>query len=397
MLAREGVPSQRRPMLNSRSLALTLLFFALGVYPAHAQPAPVAMPAPAATPTPTPAYSLDGAFLLYSVHTSGVNAAGALDTPNGVDDIPRTDLSNGMLTLTKNTGWFRFGITAGTYAFPVVGQALNPTTQAGANTSLYGYVPSAYVAFVPNGHVMITAGQLATLLGQEDGFTYQNINIQRGLAWAAESTFSRGVRITYVQGKFTGDLEYNDGFYTGSRRAFEGLAGWAPSGNTNVQFAFIAPNANTPGNATASVANKTEYDFMFTQQVGKLQLLPYVLFVSSPASASLGYPSSESATAEAFLASYAPSGMYSVGARYEWFVNHSGVMDMSPNADFLGYGAGSRASSFTLTPAYRENVVFARAEFSVVHAADAKPGLAFGAAGLSSTQTRILVETGVQF
>ena len=363
---------------------------------AHAQTAP-ATPTPSATPTPAPAYSLDGAFSLFSAHTNGVNASGALDTPTGADGISRTDLSNGMLIVTKNSGWFRFGITAGVYVLPVVGEALNPTTQGGANTSLYGYVPQAYFAFVPNDHVTITVGQLATLLGQEDGFTYQNIDIQRGLVWAAESTFSRGLRVTYVQGKFTGDLEYNDGFYTGNWRAFEGLAGWAPSANTDVQFAFIAPNPNTPGNATTSIANKTEYDFMFTQQIGKLQLLPYVLFVNSPASASLGYPSSENATGEAFLASYAFNGTYSVGGRYEWFVNHSGVTDMSPNADFLGYGPGSRASSFTITPAYRENLFFVRAEFSLVHAADAAPGLAFGGAGLSATQTRVLVETGVQF
>lgn len=403
MLGAEGVPSGRMFISTRYCLAKVPLLMVLCAAPAHAQtapaaaPTPSATPAPAATPTPTPAYSLDGAFLLYSAHTNGVNATGALDTPTGADDISRTDLSNGTLTLAKNTGWFRFSITAGPYAFPVVGQALNPTTQAGANTSLYGYVPSAYVAFVPNGHLTISAGQLATLLGQEDGFTYQNINIQRGLAWAAEPTFSRGVRIAYVQGKFTGDLEYNDGFYTGNRRAFEGLAGWAPSGNTNVQFAFITANANTPGNASASIANKTEYDLMVTQQIGKLQLLPYVLFVSSPASASLGYSSNEDATAEAFLATYAISSMYSVGGRYEWFVDHSGTTDTSPNADFLGYGPGSRASSFTITPAYRENLFFARAEFSVVHASDATPGLAFGAAGLSSTQIRFVAETGVQF
>lgn len=346
---------------------------------------------------PAPAYSLDGTFSLYSAHTTGVNMAGAFDTSTGADDASRTDLSNALLTLTKNTGWLRFGITAGTYTFPVVGQALNSTTQTGANTALYGYVPQAYVALVPNGNLTISLGQMATLIGQESGLTYQNVNIQRGLAWSVEPAFSRGVRVTYALGKCTADLEYDDGFYTGSRRAVEGLVGWAPSPNTNAQVAFIAPAANTPGNATASVANKTEYNVMFTQQIGKLQLLPYVLFVNSPASESLGYLSSESATAEAFLADYAFNGNYSVGGRYEWFVNHSSVADTSPNADLVGYGAGSRASSFTITPAYRRNFFFARAEFSVVHTSNAKPGLAFGAAGLSSTQTRFLVESGVQF
>lgn len=347
-----------------------------------------------ATPPP---YSLDGTFSLYALHTSGVNASGALDTPMGADESSRGDLSDGLLTFAKNTGFFRFGITAGVYAFPVVGGALNPTTQAGANTSFYGYVPSYYVAFVPNDRLTVSAGQLATLLGQENGFTYQNVTIQRGLVWAAESTFSRGIRVTYTQGKFTGDLEYNDGFYTANHRAFEGLVRWAPSGSTNLALAFIAPQADTPGNATTSIANKTEYDFMLTQQFGKLQLLPYVLLINSPASSALGYTSAESASGAALLADYAFNGRLSVAGRYEWFANNSTASDTSPNADFLGDGPGSRAQSFTVTPAYRVNLFFARAEFSVVHVSNVTPGLAFGTAGTGTTQTRVLLETGAQF
>ncbi|MHB8433563.1 MAG: outer membrane beta-barrel protein [Candidatus Tyrphobacter sp.] len=347
-----------------------------------------------ATPAP---YSVDGTFSLYSAHTTGVNATGALDTPNGTDEISRTDLSNGLVTFTKNTGFFRFGITAGVYAFPIVGQSLNPTVQAGANTSLFGYVPSYYVAFVPNEHVTVSAGQLATLLGQENGFTYQNPDIQRGLAWAAEPTFSRGVRVQYTQGKFTGDLEYNDGYYTARYRAFEALVGWAPSGNTDLQVAFIAPQANTPGNPTTSIANKTEYDLMLTQQIGKRQLLPYVLLIDSPASTALGYAHNESATGVALLADYAVDSRFSIGARYEWFADHSAVGDTSANADFLGYGPGSRATSFTITPEYKVNLFFARAELSTVNAAAATPGFAFGAGGMGRVQTRFLVETGVEF
>ncbi|HUY42106.1 MAG TPA: outer membrane beta-barrel protein [Candidatus Dormibacteraeota bacterium] len=347
-----------------------------------------------ATPAP---YAADGAFSLYSVHTSGVNAAGALDTRSGADEISRTDLSNGLLTFAKNAGFFRFGITAGIYAFPTVGQALNPTTQAGGNTALYGYVPQAYIALVPNEHLTIAAGQLATLLGQENGFTYQNVTIQRGLVWASEPAFSRGLRVTYTQGKFTGDLEYNDGYYTARYRALEGLVGWAPSADTSVQFAFIVPQADTPGNATTAIANKIEYDVMLTQQLGKLELLPYVLLIASPASATLGYARAQSATGAALLADYAFNGRFSIGARYEWFADRSSSTDASANADFLGYGPGSRATSFTITPEYRANPFFARAEFSSVNASGAKPGLAFGPAGTGVSQTRVIVETGVQF
>lgn len=311
---------------------------------------------------------------MYSTHTSGPG------------ETSLTDLSNGLLTVTKNTGFFRFGVTAGVYAFPTVGQAVYPTTQAGVNTSLFGYVPSYYVAFVPNDRVTVSVGQLATLLGQEDGFTYQDPNVQRGLVWTAEPTFSRGVRFAYAQGKFSGDLEYNDGYYSGNHRAFEGLLGWAPSASTNLQVAFIAPQAGTPPNATASIANKTEYDLMVTQQVGKLQLMPYALFIDSPASGALGYTRNESATGLVLLADYAVDAHFSVGARCEWFANHSGTNDTSPNADFVGGGPGSRATTFTITPAYHAGIVFVRVEFSSVDI--------FGVAG---AQRRILVESGVRF
>jgi hypothetical protein len=327
-----------------------------------------------------------------------VNATGALDEPSGVDLADRTEVSNGLITVTKNTSQLQGGVTIGAYALPVVGQAINPTTQQGANSSLYGYFPSAYLAYVPSAHLSVSAGQQATLLGQEDGFTFQNFTIQRGTVWAAEPTFSRGVRATYAQGKFTGDLEYNDGFYSGDTgRAVEGLAGWAPSGSTDLQIAFIVPGKNTPGNVTSGIANKNEVDFMLTEGFGKLQLEPYVLLVNSPASASLGYTSGESALGTAFIANYAFNGMYSVALRYEWYFNNSAASATSRNADLVGYGSGSGAQTWTITPTYRSNLFFARLECSGVQVSNFTPGLAFGNGGNGSTQTRFLVETGVQF
>ncbi|HEV7179884.1 MAG TPA: outer membrane beta-barrel protein, partial [Candidatus Baltobacteraceae bacterium] len=241
-----------------------MMFYALVLAAAlDASPSASAAPAPVATPTasPVPQYSLDGAFALYSAHTNGVNKTGALDTTSGTDLVSRTELSDGVLTLTKNTGPIRFTITGGAYAFPTVGQALNPTTQQGANAYLYGFVPLYSVSYVPNTHLSVSAGQLASLLGQESAFTTQNINIQRGLMWAAETTVSRGVRVTYTNAKVFGDLGYDDGFYAGNRgRALDGLAGWSPASNTTWQFAFTLPGPNTPGNPTAAIANKREYD-----------------------------------------------------------------------------------------------------------------------------------------
>ncbi|MBC5827523.1 MAG: outer membrane beta-barrel protein, partial [Candidatus Eremiobacteraeota bacterium] len=325
------------------------------------------------------------------------NATGALDTASGKDAGSRPDFSNILASVTRNTGRFRFGATVGEYAFPVVGLSINPTFKTGANTDLFGFVPVAYVAYAPSEELTISVGKQATLLGQESNFTFQNVDIQRGLAFAVEPNFSRGLRAAYANGKLSGDLEVNDGYYSGSHRAVEGLAGFAPTGNTSVQFAFIVPGKDTPADPTTGIANKAEYDLMLTQQLGKLQLTPYLLFIDSPQSNAAGFVNGETAFAGAVLGSYAFSRTLSLGARYEDIGNHSAPHDPSLNADFVGYGAGSGASTLTLTPAYKRNQLLLRAEYSVVGVRNPAPGAAFGATGTATSQTRLGIEIGAQF
>ena len=374
------------------------MFYALALaalLAASPSPSPSPAPTPTASPTPTPPWSLHGAFSGYTVHTTNVNPSGALDTPTGVDLASRTDVSNALLTLSKNTSEFQGSVTVGTYALAVLGQAINPTTQQSSNSYLYGFVPAYDLAWVPNGDLTVSAGQQATLLGQEDDFTFQNYDIERGIVWEAEPTFSRGVRVAYANGKIAGDLEYDDGYYSGnSGRAVQGLAGWAPTSNTDWSFAFIVPGANTPPNVTTAVANKREFDVMLTQTFGKLQLEPYLLSIRSPASAALGYTTGESALGAVALARYAWSSVYSLSGRFEYFTNHSTTAAISPNADLVGYGPGSRATTWTITPSYHPGPFFLRAEYSLVTVTSAAAG--FGPAGTLTDQSRYLVELGVQ-
>ncbi len=294
-----------------------------------------------------------------------------------------SDVSNALITVARITGPFRYSVTAGAYAFPVVGTPLVSTFATGANVNLYGYLPVAFVQWVPNSQFTLSAGKLATLLGQENGFTYQNFNIQRGLAWNAEPTISRGIRATYTPGKLTADLEYNDGYYSANRRAIEGLVGWQSDPDTNVSFAFILPDRNTPANVTASIANKAEYDLMITKQYGKLQILPYLLWITSPASTTAGFTNNETAFAQAFLANYAFNGAWSLAARFEALQDYSSSADTSADADLIGFGPGSSAVTYTVTPQYKAGKFTGRAEYSLVNAT-------------GFTQNRFGVELGVQ-
>lgn len=376
----------------TRSL-FAMLAAAACTVPALADPAPPPTPSPA----PSPPVTTSGIVSGFTFTSDNPNAAGALDTASGADLSSRTQLSNALITVAHSSGPLRFSITAGAYNFPVAGVAINPTFQKVANTNLFGYLPNAYVQYVPNARWTISAGKLPTLLGQENTFTFQNINIQRGLIWNMEPVVSNGIRVAYSNANFSAAMEYNDGFYSGTRRAVEGLLGWNPTPASSLQFIFIIPDANTPPNTTAFIANKREYDVMYTQQIGKLQLLPYALWVQSPASTAAGYVKAESAFGAALLADYAFNGALSLGGRFEAVGNASSVNDASLNSDLVGYGPGSSATTFTLTPAYKTPHLFVRGEWSHVVANNVFPGLGFGTGGLRTNQTRLGLEVGAQF
>jgi len=278
-----------------------------------------------------------------------------------------------------------------------IGVALNKTIQTGANTSLYGAVPSLYIEYSPRASFSLEAGKLATLIGPENTFTYQNPNIQRGIIWYMETAVSRGIRGTFTGSKFNGALEINDGFYSGSRLGAEAQITNMPSARTTLELAVVVPNANAPANATASIANKRLYNAMLTYTTGRWTFSPYLLFVESPSSAAIGYKNSERAFGAVFNTAYAFNSSWSLPLRIEYGKDGSMQSDTSSNADLLGYGPGSGAWTYTLTPSFRRGVFFARVEASDINAVNFTPGTAFGTNGAKSSQFRTGVEAGLQF
>jgi hypothetical protein len=329
--------------------------------------------------------------------TDGANATGNLATGGGADQRNRFNVSSAFLTVTRNTGFFRYGASAGVYSIPVVGVSGNNTFQPSANINIYGPVPSAYISVNPSDRVSLTAGYLATLIGQENTYTYLNPTIQRGLVWNMETAVSRGARLTVARGKVTGALEVNDGFFSGHYLGLEGSLTMAPDSSTSYQFVFVIPNAQAPGNWTSAIANKRLYNFMYTASKGRWTLQPYVLLVNSPQSSALAYVSSESAYGAVFATTYTMNQNWSIAARVEDIANQSTTSDRSSNADLVGYGAGSGAWTFTLTPTFRRKQLLLRADLLQVSARSVGPGLGFGTAGRERSQFRFGVESGLQF
>lgn len=359
--------------------------------------ADTASPAPSPTPTASPAVQLHGVLSESLAFTSGVNATGSFDSSDGHDRSTRSNVSNAFVILSKTSGTFQFGLQGGAYSIPVVGIAGNKTIQSGANTDLFGPLPLAYGAYVPNTHVNVSAGVLATLIGAESTFTYQNWNIQRGAVWNVENAVERGVRASFTSGKAIATIGADDGFYSGKYGAAEASLTYAPDANDSALIVWLDPNSRTPGNATASIANKELLNLVLTRTTGRLQLASYVLYARSPAAASLGYTRAESAFGAALLANLTWSGKFSIAVRFETLHNASASGDTSLNADLVGYGPGSGIDTWTLTPAWQlGHGVFARADYSHAHVVGALPGLAFGATGDDRDQHRVMLEVGMQ-
>lgn len=82
-------------------------------------------------------------------------------------------------------------------------------------------------------------------------------------------------------------------------------------------------------------------------------MLPYVLWVHSPASSALGYSKSGNAYTAVQLGAWTFSPGTSLAFSYEHAQNGSSANGASPNADLAGFGPGSFADSQTVPTAFR--------------------------------------------
>src|ERR1700722_2889626 len=140
------------------------------------------------------------------------------------DSASLLDLGNGQVFIQKTDGILQFYVQAGMYALPTIGA---PYTKASSETRLtFGYVPVAYAKLAGQGSLSafsIEAGKLPTLIGDEYTFTFENMNIERGLLWNLEPAVSRGVQINYASGPLSVSVSWNDGIYSNNFNWMSGL------------------------------------------------------------------------------------------------------------------------------------------------------------------------------
>ena len=183
--------------------------------PDQQNPVGQATPPPAPTPLPTP--SITGPLKAAPPNTFDAGPFGKLNM-NGIvsgmglwqgnyfpgDEPTQAALSNGQIFLQKTTGWWQFYVEAGAYNVPALGTPFLSTEKA--MTDLYGPVPEAFLKLVPGKNTSILIGALPTLMGAEYTFTFENMNIERGLLWNQENAVNRGIQVNQSLGKFTASL-----------------------------------------------------------------------------------------------------------------------------------------------------------------------------------------------
>ncbi|HEV2472397.1 MAG TPA: outer membrane beta-barrel protein [Chthonomonadales bacterium] len=372
--------------------------------PAPPLPTTPAMTGPlAANPKPT----LLDAGPLGKVYITGALSGLAIwqDNHTTIDSGGQFDLSNGQLFLNKTYGTWQYFVQAGAYSLPALGAPYFRSDKATGD--FYGAFPQAFAKYAPNSAFNIEAGKLPTLIGAEYTFTFENMNIERGLLWNQENAVNRGVQLNYAHGPLSLAFSWNDGFYS-NRLTWISLS-ITDAINKTDSLALIG-GGNTQHTKVNTIAtplylnNEQIYNLMFTHTAGAWVVMPFLQYTNVPRIPSVGANESASTIGAALYMSYAFGDYtkrggpnltgWSLPLRIE-YIGSTG--DAAEGAPSLVYGPGSNAWSLTLSPTFQHNLFFARADLSYVGTGAITNGDALGPVGKDKSQSRFMLELGVLF
>jgi hypothetical protein len=334
---------------------------------------------------------------LGSLYVTGALTGMAMWQSNTVpgDEDAQVDITNGQVVVQKVDGPIQFLLEGGSYSFPTVGSAY---LRAGHTTSAtFGGLPVWFVKFAPNDTFSVQAGDLPTLIGAEYGFTFQNVNIQRGLIWNQENIINRGVQANYTVGPLALSLAWSDGYFSDRYSWITGLATYTIDPANSLAFsAGGSVNTETINTFVTPILqnNSSVYNLVFSHTSGPWTVSPTVQYTNVPSDAKIGTLHSLHTFGAGLYGIYTLDGGYSVAGRFEYISSSGHAGD--PGLLAFG-GPGANAWSLTLTPTWQNKFFFARGEVSYVKETSTTPGFVFGASGNSTSQARLMVESGVIF
>lgn len=372
--------------------------------PTSSTPAPAAAPADT-PPAPLSTFVLSGPLTWLPPATFDAGPFGKLSV-NGIltgyaqgqnhpvpgDDTKQATLTNGFIFVQKADGKLQYFVQAGLYDFPTMGV---PFTNAQNTVNLYGPVPVAYLKLATGKTTTWQVGQLPTLMGAEGAFTYQNMNISRGLLWFQENVINRGVQVNQTIGKYlTASLSWNDGYYSDRYNWLSGSLTFTKGPHTLVYDGM--GNAGHTGYATAATPlaqnNSYMHAVIYTYAKGAWIASGTYQYSNVPSDATIGIPVGASTNGfGVYLSKTFKS--FSLPGRFE-YIKQSGSL-AGGNVNLL-YGPGSSAISITVTPTYQKGGFYFRSDIGAVDTSNSN-GSAFGPTGTDSSQFRAVGEFGFIF
>jgi len=132
---------------------------------------------------------------------------------------------------------------------------------------------------------------LPTLVGAEYTFSFQNMNVERGLLWGQENAVNRGIQLNETYKKWTLALSWNDGFYSNRYTWLTGSLAYAINSANSVAFVG-GGNAGSYTKSTLATPlalnNSQIYNLIYTYTKGKWVLQPYLQITDVPTNAKIG-------------------------------------------------------------------------------------------------------------
>ncbi|MCE4223289.1 porin [Methylobacterium sp. C25] len=356
---------------------------------------------------------LGGALSGYAYSFQSAQFAYAAPTP-GTDPerTSRLDFSNAMLWIQKADGPFQFFVAAGLYSIPGLGLPVYQSWDQ--NSLLFGPVPAAYGKYQINEEWSVQGGRMFTNIGSELPFTFQNINISRGLLFGQENIINQGAQVNYSSGPLSASVAVTDGFYSGELNWVTGAITYKlDDSNTigvNGGTHFNNFNSATRGfgfqfATPLALQNSSIVSANYTYANGPWTVTPYIQYTAVDSNAGLGLIGAETFGAS-ILAAYNFTDNFSLGGRFEYITQSGNRNDPFGRTNVL-YGPGSEAFSYTITPTFTYGRYFLRGEYAHVDLASFQRGTAFAGGGVlglgfgrfgnKSGQDRYLIETGFTF
>jgi hypothetical protein len=309
------------------------------------------------------------------------------------DNSNRFGISNAQVFIQKTDGWFQFYVQAGAYNIPALGLPFLDTSKT--LSELFSPLPVAFAKFQAGKNTSIEVGALPTLIGAEYTFTFENMNVNRGLLWNQENAVNRGIQINQTMGKFTASLSWNDGFYS---NRYTWLSGSLAYVNGPHSLAFVAggnyDQTHFETYATPVQNNSSIYNVIYTYTKGAWIIQPYYQYTNVPTNVKIGIAQGASTNGGAILVSRAFSHGFSLPVRFEYIASSGSPASGAVN---LLFGPGSDGLSFTATPTFQYGGFFFRTDLAIVHASSYTAGSVFGPSGLNDNQFRASAEMGFVF